>query len=87
MDLDLEHRVILVTGGANGIGAAVVRSCAREGSVPVILDRDEIATRELQAELRQKDYRSEAVLIDLTDCAHTCRRGCRTKVWPKSMGL
>ena len=31
MDLQLENKVVLVTGGAKGIGAAIVRAAAAEG--------------------------------------------------------
>jgi L-fucose dehydrogenase len=40
MDLGLSGKVILVTGGASGIGAAVVAGLAAEAAVPVVLDRD-----------------------------------------------
>jgi L-fucose dehydrogenase len=40
MDLELSDRVVLVTGGASGIGAAIVAGLAAEGAVPVVLDRD-----------------------------------------------
>lgn len=53
MDLQLNKKVVLVTGGAKGIGAAIVRGCAREGAIPVILDRDLDAAKKLQAELGQ----------------------------------
>lgn len=39
MDLGLKGKVILVTGGASGIGEAVVRTLAIEKAIPVILDR------------------------------------------------
>ncbi len=39
MDLSLSGKVILVTGGASGIGAAIVQSLLAEDAVPVILDR------------------------------------------------
>jgi L-fucose dehydrogenase len=39
MDLGLADRVVVVTGGASGIGAAVSEVLAEEGAVPVILTR------------------------------------------------
>ena len=35
MDLQLENKVVLITGGGKGIGAAIARGCAREGAIPV----------------------------------------------------
>jgi L-fucose dehydrogenase len=51
MDLQLNDRVILVTGGAKGIGAAICRAACQEAALPVMIDRDENAGRKLQAEL------------------------------------
>ena len=39
MDLKLEDKVVIVTGGAKGIGAACVEGFAAEGAVPVIVGR------------------------------------------------
>src|SRR2546428_7569659 len=52
MDLQLKDKVVLITGGAKGIGAAITRGCAREGAVPVFVDKDVEAGKQLQAELR-----------------------------------
>ena len=41
-----------MTGGAKGIGAAIVRLLAAEGAVPVIVDRDTEAGAQLQNEVR-----------------------------------
>ena len=51
MDLQLQSKVILITGGAKGIGAAIARACAAEGAVPVVVDRDEAAGKSLLEEL------------------------------------
>lgn len=36
MNLHLKDKVVIVTGGASGIGAAVSLALAREGAIPVI---------------------------------------------------
>lgn len=41
MDLHLKDKVIIVTGGAKGIGESIVRTLAREGAIPIILGRNE----------------------------------------------
>lgn len=69
MHLDLEGHVILVTGGANGIGAAVARACAREGALPVILDRDQSAAAHLRQELEQQKAACDSLVLDLHDPA------------------
>lgn len=50
MDLHLKDKVVLITGGAKGIGAAIVRAVAAESAIPVIVDRDAEAGRRLQGE-------------------------------------
>ena len=72
MDLGLKDRVIVVTGGAKGIGAAIVRACAREGGLPVIVDQDESAVLEIQETLTTEDGKSEAIIVDLTDFSRSC---------------
>jgi L-fucose dehydrogenase len=41
MELNLEDKVIIVTGGAKGIGAAIVKALATEGAIPVVVGRNE----------------------------------------------
>jgi L-fucose dehydrogenase len=65
MDLKLKDKVILVTGGAKGIGAAIVHACTAEGAVPVIVDRDAEAGQQLRSELQNKGARCGLIAIDL----------------------
>ena len=39
MDLNLKNKVIIVTGGAKGIGLGIVEVLAAEGAIPVIIGR------------------------------------------------
>jgi L-fucose dehydrogenase len=66
VDLQLKDKVVVVTGGAKGIGAAIVRTCADEGAVPVIVDRDRESGDQLKDELRKRGIRSELITVDLT---------------------
>ena len=81
MDLRLKDKVILVTGGAKGIGAAIVRACAKEGAIPVIVDRDEVAGEKLQTELRNTGSACGLIAADLTsadDCAQVVQESAKT---------
>jgi L-fucose dehydrogenase len=39
MDLGLSNKVIIVTGGAKGIGEGIVKVLAKEGAIPIIVGR------------------------------------------------
>jgi L-fucose dehydrogenase len=41
MDLQLKDKVIIVSGGARGIGAGIVKALAAEGAIPVIIGRND----------------------------------------------
>lgn len=49
MNLGLQNKVIIISGGAKGIGAAISRGLLEEGAIPVIVDPDEEAGNEVLA--------------------------------------
>lgn len=73
MDLQLKDKVILVTGGAKGIGAAISAACAAEGAIPAIVDLDADATHDLKAELNDTGAICHAYVADLTS-AQQCEQ-------------
>jgi L-fucose dehydrogenase len=72
MDLGLAGKVVVVTGGASGIGAAVSEVLAEEGAVPVILAR-RAPEPEFLARLAARSARAGWVQADLSRDEH-CRR-------------
>jgi L-fucose dehydrogenase len=71
VDLQLKGKVVLVTGGAKGIGAAIVRASATEGAIPVFLDRDAEAGQRLAATLRDSGAETDFIAGEIT-APHTC---------------
>jgi NAD(P)-dependent dehydrogenase (short-subunit alcohol dehydrogenase family) len=65
MDLQLKGKVVLITGGAKGIGAAIARGCAREGAASIVLDKDAEAGKQLQMELQKSGASCGLICIDL----------------------
>ncbi|MEI3797237.1 MULTISPECIES: SDR family oxidoreductase [unclassified Chitinophaga] len=67
MDLGLKDKIIIVTGGAKGIGAAISAVLAQEGAIPVIIGRSE-ADNLLQLErIREAGGNSAQAVAELTD--------------------
>jgi L-fucose dehydrogenase len=65
VQLELRDKVIVITGGAKGIGAAIARACAQEGAIPVVVDRDEEAGHKLEQELTGAGARCTWIAADL----------------------
>src|SRR3984885_6011492 len=79
MDLQLQGKVIIVTGGAKGIGAGIVRACAAEGAVPAIVGRDAEAGQKLQAELQARGASCGLITVELS-AAESCSRAVEQTV-------
>ncbi|KVO31460.1 short-chain dehydrogenase [Burkholderia ubonensis] len=71
MDLNLQHKVVIVTGGASGIGAAISTRLADEGAIPLVFARhapDDAFWRDLQ----RRQARAAFFAVELQDDAQ-CR--------------
>src|SRR5205085_9987808 len=66
--LELKDKVVLITGGAKGIGEAISRAACMEGAIPVILDRDASAAHELHPQLSPS-----GVAVTELSSAENCR--------------
>jgi L-fucose dehydrogenase len=79
MNLQLQDKVVLITGGAKGIGAAIARALNQEGAVPVIVDRDAEAGEKLGTELCREGMRCLLVSTELTS-AENCSQAVEQAV-------
>jgi len=71
MDLGLQGKVIIVTGGAKGIGEGIVQVLASEGAIPVIVGRSRDDNQRVVDQLKsngQKSFQVEAELTKPEEC-------------------
>ena len=79
MDLHLQDKVVIVTGGGAGIGGAISLQLAREGAIPVILGRHPLG-EEFAATLRSLCPRFTFFQLELADeaaCTHAVAQTLR----------
>lgn len=67
MDLQLKDKVILVSGGAKGIGAGIVHVLAKEGAIPVIVGHNEKDNLAMVAELEAAGGNAWQVYAELSN--------------------
>jgi meso-butanediol dehydrogenase/(S,S)-butanediol dehydrogenase/diacetyl reductase len=65
----VEGRVVVVTGGGSGIGAAIARGCAAEGAAVVVVDRDEVAAQTVADGIAAAGGEALSLRVDVTDRA------------------
>lgn len=73
MNLNLQSKVIIVTGGASGIGEKIVQVLAEERAIPCILDRDDKKASPLVESLKQNAKEAYYFKTELTD-ADACQK-------------
>jgi L-fucose dehydrogenase len=77
MQLQFENKIILITGGAKGIGAAITRAVAEEGGIPVVIDRDKEAGKKIEQDLVNTGVASKWISADLSVTSE-CRQAVAT---------
>lgn len=66
MELGLKNKVVIVTGGARGMGKACCLGFAREGAIVVVLDIDENEADKVVLEIEEKRFAAIAVKADIS---------------------
>jgi L-fucose dehydrogenase len=69
MDLNLKDKIIVVSGGAKGIGEGIVKVLATEGAIPVIIGRNEEDNLKTVAAAEASGGKAFQVVAELSDPA------------------
>ena len=64
---DLKDRSVFISGGATGIGAAIVEAYAKQGAKIAFVDLDEKAGTALAKRLKKDGYEVRFEVCDITD--------------------
>lgn len=63
---DFSNHVVIVTGGAQGIGMAISRAAAKAGGRVIIADAQGDAGQELEQELQRAGYEAQSIATDVS---------------------
>ncbi len=74
MDLQLKEKVIIVTGGAKGIGEGIVEVLAREGALPAIVGRNEADNKAVLEKIGGKGFQVVAELTRPEACRNAVEK-------------
>jgi L-fucose dehydrogenase len=76
MDLGLKGKVIIITGGAKGIGAGITKVLSGEGATVIIVGRNEKDNKKTQAEIVASGGNAESFAAELSQPAD-CEKAIR----------
>lgn len=77
MNLHLENKIIIVTGGAKGIGLGICKVLASEGAIPVIIGRKDSDNQLAIKEIEAAGGKAKSVVAELTkpeDCENAIKQ-------------
>ncbi|TAE24606.1 MAG: SDR family oxidoreductase [Cytophagales bacterium] len=66
MNLNLQNKIIIVTGGAKGIGEGIARVLAAEGATVAIVGRNEVDNQGAVRQIEQGGGKAIGVVVELT---------------------
>lgn len=67
MDLELQKKVIIVTGGASGIGESICKKISEEGGIACIIDHNLNSLKKVENEIKIKENECFPVYAELTE--------------------
>lgn len=67
MNLNLDKKVIIVTGGSKGIGLGIVESLINEKAIPVIVSRNKESVLEVINSFKKQGHEISYFIAELTD--------------------
>lgn len=68
MELQLKDKVIIVSGGAKGIGEGIVKILAQEGAIPIIAGRNEVDNLKTLEAIGGRGFQVVSELTNPEDC-------------------
>jgi L-fucose dehydrogenase len=67
MNLNLKNKVVIVTGGAKGIGESIAKALAAEGAIPVIIGRSQADNVKTVTEIEAAGGQAFQVVAELSE--------------------
>jgi L-fucose dehydrogenase len=73
MNLHLDNKIIIVTGGAKGIGQGIVKTLAAENAIPVIVGRSKADNLKTLESIDNKGFQVVAELTNPQECENAIK--------------